>query len=217
MTSSRSRWGEYKHPVNRRAMYLASQHAKAVFLDRDGVINVSLDGDYVKSWDEFEFLPKAKEAIKALTDTGWDIIVVSNQAGISRGIMSAQAVEEINYRMVNELEHCGGKVRAVYYCPHRPDENCGCRKPKPGMLLQAGCELGINLSQSYLIGDSITDIQAGAQVGCTTILVKTGQGSESLEGSNQWSVSPDYIVSDLFEAVELALVLERARCTSRTR
>jgi len=181
---------------------------KTIFLDRDGVINENLNNDYVKRWDEFRFLPKAKEAIKILTDADWSIIIISNQAGIGRGIVSAQAVEEINTRMIDEIERCGGKVKAVYYCPHRPDENCECRKPKPGMLLRAAREFGIELSKSYLIGDSITDIQAGAQAGCTTVLVKTGWGKEHLEKRGEWSVNPNYIASDLCEAAELLLSLD---------
>lgn len=175
---------------------------KTIFLDRDGVINKNRDNDYVKQWDEFEFLPRAKEAIKALTDANWNIVVISNQAGVGKGIMSAQAVEDINHRMINEIECCGGKVKAVYYCPHKPDENCECRKPKPGMLLRAAQELDIETSDSYLIGDNIADIQAGALVGCTTILVETGRGKEYLGKRNQWTINPDYIASDLFEAVE---------------
>lgn len=181
----------------------------AVFLDRDGVINRNLDGDYIKRWDEFEFLPKTKEAIKTLTDAGWEIIIISNQAGIGKGIMSAQTVEEINARMVERIEKCGGKVKAVYYCPHRPDDGCECRKPKPDMLLRAAREFGIELLNSYLIGDNITDIQVGAQVGCITILVKTGLGRENLERHSQWPVSPDYIASDLPEAVKLVLTLDK--------
>lgn len=182
---------------------------RTVFLDRDGVINENLDNDYVKNWGEFKFLPKAKEAIKVLTDAGWHTIIISNQAGIGRGIMSTRAVDEINARMVYEIESGGGKVKAVYYCPHRPDEDCGCRKPKPGMLFSAAREFCIELSESHLIGDKITDIQTGAQVGCRTILVKTGLGEEHIKRRSQWPVNPDYIASDLSEAAELLLTLEK--------
>jgi histidinol-phosphate phosphatase family protein len=182
---------------------------KTVFLDRDGVINENRDNDYVKGWDEFRFLPKTKDAIKALTDANWDIIVVSNQAGIGRGVMSAQSVEEINARMVEEIEKDGGRIKAVYYCPHRPDANCDCRKPKPGMLLRAATEFGVDLLNSYLIGDSLSDIQAAAQVGCKTILVKTGRGIDSLERREQWIVDPDYVVLNLLEATNLVLAIDR--------
>ncbi len=180
---------------------------KTIFLDRDGVINRNLHNNYVKKWDEFEFLPKAKEAIKTLTDANWNIIVISNQAGIGKGVMSAQTVEEINARMIEHIEDHGGKVEAVYYCPHRPDEGCKCRKPQPGLLLRAIREFGIELSGTYLIDDKITDIQAGKRVGCATILVKTGCGEECIERRNQWPIAPDYIVSDLNEAVVFLLAL----------
>ena len=99
-------------------------------------------------------------------------------------------------------------MKAVYYCPHRADENCDCRKPKPGMLLRAADEFGVDLSESYLIGDHITDIQAGAKVGCTTILVKTGRSREYLEEPGFGSAKPDHIASDLPEAIELVLKMD---------
>lgn len=178
-----------------------------VFLDRDGVINRNLDNDYVKEWAEFEFLTGAKEAIKALTDANCDVIIISNQSGIGKGLMSIDTVEGIHARMIEEIEEYGGKVRAVYYCPHRASDSCDCRKPKPGMLHRATREFGTELSSSYLIGDNITDIQAGAQVGCTTILVKTGHGEQVIERSSRWDVKPCYIASDLLDAVKLLLLL----------
>lgn len=180
-----------------------------MFLDRDGVINENLENDYVKTWGEFKFIPKAREALKALTEAGWDVIVISNQAGIGKGIVSAQAVERINKRMMEEIERCGGRIKEIYYCPHRPDENCECRKPKPGMLFRAARESGIELSESYLIGDKISDIQAGAQAGCKTILVKTGLGEEYIRKRKEWPLKPDYIECDLSEAVELLLKLSK--------
>jgi len=180
---------------------------KTVFLDRDGVINENLDNDYVKLWDQFRFLPKAKEAIKALTDAGWSIIIISNQAGVGKQLMSLQALEDVNARMIDEIESSGGRIKAVYYCPHTSDSRCECRKPEPGMILRAAWAFGIELPKSYLIGDKITDIQAGARAGCMTILVKTGKGKEHLEQRSQWPVAPDYIASDLSEAVELLLAL----------
>ncbi|MFC1712118.1 D-glycero-beta-D-manno-heptose 1,7-bisphosphate 7-phosphatase [Candidatus Poribacteria bacterium] len=182
------------------------KNEKVIFLDRDGVINENRDNDYIKEWDEFKFLPKAKEAIRTLTDASWGIIIITNQAGVGKGIMSDQAVRDINARMIEEIEAYGGKIKTVYYCPHRPEEDCECRKPKPGMLFNAAREFNIEFSESYLIGDNITDIKCGSQVGCTTILVKTGLGSEHIERRSQWPVEPDYIASDLSEAVEFILI-----------
>jgi histidinol-phosphate phosphatase family protein len=184
---------------------------KTVFLDRDGVINQNHDGDYVKTWGEFEFIPGAKEAIKDFTIAHWDVIIVSNQACIGKGIVSADVLDEIHIRMEDEIADYGGQIKAIYYCPHRAEENCLCRKPKPGMLLEAALDLGINLSDSYLVGDNITDIQAGAEVGCVTVLVKTGLGIKSMERSQQWTVKPHYILSDLFHAAEFIVYLDFLR------
>lgn len=186
-------------------MCVMGNYDKTVFIDRDGVINKRLDGDYVKSWSEFEFLSKAKEAVRRLSNAVYDVIVVSNQAGINKGAVSASTVEEIHRLMLKKLSDAGGKVAAVYYCPHRPDENCDCRKPKPGMLLQAAVEHGIELRGSYLVGDSATDIEAGAVVGCRTILVMTGKGIQELERRDMWQVKPDYLALDLNAAVDIIL------------
>src|SRR2546426_676333 len=150
-----------------------------IFLDRDGVINENRS-DYVKSWDEFRFLPGSKEAIAQLTGAGHRIIVCTNQAGIARGMISVETVEDIHRRMMAEIAQDGGKIERVYYCPHAKDDNCCCRKPRPGMLLCARNELSIDLSDAILIGDNITDIHAGLAVGVSTILVLTGLGREQL-------------------------------------
>src|ERR1700730_5302138 len=135
-----------------------------IFLDRDGVINENRP-DYVKSWSEFCFLAGAKEAIVTLTRAGHRIIVCTNQAGIARGKVSRETVEEIHRHMVAELAKEGGRIEQVYYCPHGKDENCLCRKPRPGMLLRARDELGVDLSDAVFIGDSMTDVRAGLSAG----------------------------------------------------
>ena len=152
---------------------------RAVFIDRDGVICRNRD-DYVKSWDEFIFLPGALEALARLARLDLYIVVVTNQSAINRGIVSAEVVEDINVRMVRAIEAAGGRVDRVMYCPHRPDEHCDCRKPQPGMLLTAANDLGVDLSQSYLVGDAETDIQAGRAVRCHRYLVLTGRGRRHL-------------------------------------
>lgn len=152
---------------------------RAVFLDRDGVICKNR-ADYVKNWTEFEFLPGAKEGLIALNRLQLPIIVVTNQSAVNRGLMSAADVEAIHQKMMEEIVACGGKIDKIYFCPHTSDDNCTCRKPKPGMFLQAARELGIDLPSSYLIGDAATDILAGQQVGCRTILVLTGRGSQQI-------------------------------------
>ncbi|HLL79489.1 MAG TPA: D-glycero-beta-D-manno-heptose 1,7-bisphosphate 7-phosphatase [Ktedonobacteraceae bacterium] len=150
-----------------------------IFLDRDGVINENR-ADYVKSWSEFRFLPGAKEAIAALTKEGHRILVCSNQACIARGILPLETVEDIHARMIAELAQVGGRIEKVYFCPHGKDEGCFCRKPRPGMLLRARDELGVDMSDALFIGDSITDMRAGWAAGIPTLLVLTGLGREHL-------------------------------------
>ncbi|OQY23386.1 MAG: D-glycero-beta-D-manno-heptose-1,7-bisphosphate 7-phosphatase [Chloroflexi bacterium] len=160
-------------------MLLRSFTRRAVFIDRDGVICRNRD-DYVKSWEEFVFLPGALEALAQLARTDLYIVIVTNQSPINRGIVSAETVEEINSRMVLAIEAAGGRVDRVMYCPHRPDEHCACRKPQAGMLLLAAKDFGLDLSHSYLIGDAETDMQAGRAVGCRRYLVLTGRGWRQL-------------------------------------
>lgn len=153
---------------------------RAVFLDRDGVICENRP-DHVKSWAEFRFLPGALSALRRLADTPFPIVVVTNQAIVHRGMVPADVVDEIHTRMIQHVHRFGGRLDAVYYCPHRPEEGCFCRKPKPGLLLQAARELGIQLEGSYLIGDALTDVEAALAVGCQPLLVRTGRGALQAE------------------------------------
>ncbi|MCX8068231.1 MAG: HAD family hydrolase [Anaerolineae bacterium] len=152
---------------------------RAVFIDRDGVICRNRT-DHVKSWEEFVFLPGAKEALARLSHSDFLIIVITNQAIINRGMVPAEAVEEIHRRMIQEVTAAGGRIDRVVYCPHRPDENCGCRKPQPGMLLRTAQEMRIDLTHSWLIGDAWSDIVAARQAGCKRYLVLTGRGRQEL-------------------------------------
>ena len=152
---------------------------RAIILDRDGVICENRT-DHVKSWDEFRFLPRAKDSLAGLSRLGLPIIVFTNQAIIGRGMVPASVVDDIHRRMVAEVEAFGGRIDRVIYCPHRPEERCACRKPEPGLLLQVAEEMGIELSQSYVIGDAATDLLAGQQVDCRLFLVLTGRGMRQL-------------------------------------
>jgi D-glycero-D-manno-heptose 1,7-bisphosphate phosphatase len=149
----------------------------AIFLDRDGVINENRP-DHVKCWDEFEWLPNVLESIRRLAQTGMPIFVVTNQAIINRGVTPESVVQEIHARMVAVIRSTGGRIDKVYYCPHDSSENCDCRKPGPGMLKQAAQEWGIDLTRSFIVGDSWTDIEAGLTVGASGILVMTGRGRD---------------------------------------
>ena len=178
-----------------------------VFLDRDGVIN-EYPGDtrYVTSWEEFHFLPGVKEALGRLIKVGYNIFIVSNQAGVAKGIYSEEILDEITSNMLNELNSSGVEISGVYYCIHRDDDNCSCRKPKTGLLERALKEHNISqdiLSKSFFVGDSIRDIQAGQSVGCRTILVLSGK--EKQGNQSGWSIQPDLTARDLSEAVDLIL------------
>ena len=145
---------------------------KVIFLDRDGVINKKpTKADYVKNWNEFEFLSGSIEAISILTKNDYDIYIISNQAGIARGIMTENDLKEIHRNMVNELEKKGGEVSDIYYCPHGWDDGCECRKPKPGMFFQAAKEHYIDLTKAVFIGDDERDVEAGEAARVKTILV----------------------------------------------
>lgn len=145
----------------------------AVFVDRDGVINEERR-DYVTRWGEFHFLPGAIQALASLARAGLDVFVITNQSAIHRGITTPQEVRRLHRRMVAAIHGAGGRVRGVYVCPHRPDEECTCRKPQPGLLLRAAAEHGLDLAGCYLIGDKVSDMEAGLTVGCRCLLVLTG-------------------------------------------
>lgn len=160
---------------------------KAVFLDRDGTIN--LEVDYLSRVEEFQFIPGAPLAIKRLKDAGFLLVVVTNQSGIARGYYDESALERIHQHMHEELEKFGVAIDACYFCPHHPEHGvgpykreCTCRKPFPGMLFQAAKELDIDLSASFMVGDKIADVKAGIEAGCTPILVLTGYGQKEAPG-----------------------------------
>jgi D-glycero-D-manno-heptose 1,7-bisphosphate phosphatase len=161
--------------------------------------------DYVKSWQEFRFLPGSKEAMSRLTRAGHGIIICSNQAGVARGCLSREMLEEIHRRMIVEIAKAGGFVERVYYCPHGKDEGCFCRKPHPGMLLRARDELGIDLNDAIFIGDSISDINAALAAGVHPVLVLTGLGMGQLREHYHEATGPFHIAVSLKHAAEVML------------
>ena len=176
----------------------------AIFLDRDGVINRNRSG-HIKSWAEFEFIPGAIEALQRLAQLGWPIVVVSNQGAIGRGLVSQQTVDEIHTKMVSIVQSEGGRIDEVLYCPHRPEDNCACRKPRPGLLLRAADQLGLDLSHSFLIGDAETDIFTAQLVSCFPVLVKTGRGLGHMAWLRQGNMIGYYLAEDLADAVNWIL------------
>jgi D-glycero-D-manno-heptose 1,7-bisphosphate phosphatase len=143
---------------------------RAVFLDRDGTLNVD-SPDYIKSWGEFAWLPGVKEALRELQDAGFALVVITNQGAISKGLTTRAAAEHLHARMTAELAEAGVHLDAVYYCPHHDADACACRKPRPGLLLQAARELGLDLARSWMVGDRDRDVLAGAAAGCRALLV----------------------------------------------
>jgi D-glycero-D-manno-heptose 1,7-bisphosphate phosphatase len=142
-----------------------------VFLDRDGVINRLRKGDYVKSWAEFEFLPRAKEALRLLAEAEYRVVVVTNQRGVARGCLTETDLAAIHGRMIDETTLAGGPIAAVYYCPHEIGQ-CGCRKPEQGLFLEAQQDFSdIDFSLSTVIGDSPSDMEAGLRLGCRNIFI----------------------------------------------
>lgn len=177
---------------------------KAIFLDRDGVINKDPGfGDYVKSWKEFEFLPGAIDAIQLLNKNGYEIFVISNQAGVAKGLYSWDSLDEITRNMLKEIEAKGGKIRSVSYCTHASDAGCDCRKPNTGLIKKAVKGMDIDFKNTYFIGDSRLDVGAGKNMGCKTILLLTGK--ESPSDAEKWEHKPDFIMNNLMEAVKWVL------------
>ena len=149
---------------------------KLVILDRDGTINEDRD-DYVKSPEEWVPVPGALEAIARLNHAGWHTVIATNQSGLARGLFDMATLNAIHARMNRELAMFGGRIDAVFFCPHGPDDGCTCRKPLPGLIAMIGERYGVELRETYVVGDSLRDLQAGAAVGCAPHLVRTGKGA----------------------------------------
>jgi D-glycero-D-manno-heptose 1,7-bisphosphate phosphatase len=141
-----------------------------VFLDRDGIIN-RMRADYVKRWEELEILPGALETLARLSAGGCDVIVLTNQSAIGRGLVSRQTVDDMHRRLAELIETRGGHVRAFLVCPHKPSDGCDCRKPAPGLLHRARDELDVELATAVLVGDQLSDVEAARAAGCRAILV----------------------------------------------
>ena len=176
----------------------------AVFLDRDGVINRNRP-DYVRRWDQFEFLPGALEAIRNLAREDLSVLVISNQSAVGRGLMSTWDLEEINTHMLEMVSAAGGRIDGAYYCPHSPDEGCLCRKPAPGLFLRAMRHFGVDPGRSCLVGDAVTDLLAAQEVGIPSILVLTGHGRKALVDPRLRGCPITYIAADLRDSVRWLL------------
>lgn len=157
---------------------------KVILLDRDGVINKKAPkAEYVKNWEEFEFLPGAIDALKLLTEKKYEIIIISNQAGIGRRVMTEEDLKQIHEKFLEICRQEGVNIKGIYYCPHDWDEGCFCRKPKPGMLFKAANDHNFDLTKAIFIGDDERDEQAGKAADCKTILIQRGQSLLDVIGS----------------------------------
>jgi D-glycero-D-manno-heptose 1,7-bisphosphate phosphatase len=175
---------------------------RAVFIDRDGTINV--EKEYLYRTDDFAFIPGAPRAIRLLNEAGFLVIVVSNQSGVARGYYTEEDVQLLHRHIASQLEQSGARVDAWLYCPHHPAGRgsyalpCRCRKPLPGMLLEAAGRFAIDLASSIMIGDKLVDVEAGVAAGCRSILVRSGYGSEE----EQRCRSTIEVFDDLLSAAE---------------
>jgi len=187
-------------------MSATSRHDRVVFLDRDGVINLSLPPPgFVLRWQDFEFAPGALDALRRLHEHGFTVAVITNQSCVGRGMTTLANVRSINARMAEAVAAAGGRLHGVYVCPHVKEDGCPCRKPKPGLIDQATIEMFVDPARAFLVGDSERDLRAGRARGCTTILVAESQ--EALPSD----VRADYVAGDLAEAVALILRLVEKR------
>lgn len=176
---------------------------KAVFLDRDGTINEEVN--YLSKIKQIKILPTVPSAIKLLNENDFLVIIITNQSGIARGYFTEKELEGINSHLVNELSKNGAKINGIFICPHHPDSQCDCRKPKTGLLKEAADEFDLDLSSSYMVGDKYTDLKTGINEGCKTILVKTGYGKGEAEKIGGWDFKPDLVAEDLLEAAKWIL------------
>ena len=186
----------------------------AVFLDRDGTINEEVG--YLDSLDKFKIIPCAYEAIRLINESGMKAVVISNQAGVARGLFTEDFVKITHEHLLAALRQKKAHIDNFYYCPHHLTEgikiyrqNCNCRKPAPGMLLQAAQDLNIDLTKSYLVGDRFRDMEAAKKVGVKGVLVKTGYGQKLLQDDGPDEATeegkPDFIAADILEAVRWIL------------
>jgi D-glycero-D-manno-heptose 1,7-bisphosphate phosphatase len=176
-------------------------------LDRDGIINRRMPGGYVTSWNQFEFLPRALEALRLLADSGYTALVLSNQACVAEGLLSSNDLDAITHRFLLEVALSGGNIAQVYYCRHSAQEECGCRKPRPGLLRRAGVEHRFVPQATFLVGDSPGDLRAADDAGCPMILVRR---TSFLEVRCVHEESP-MVACNLYAAAELILAAQHSR------
>ncbi|MFT5349349.1 MAG: D-glycero-D-manno-heptose 1,7-bisphosphate phosphatase [Gammaproteobacteria bacterium] len=175
---------------------------KLIILDRDGVINFDSD-DYIKSEDEWEAIPGSLDAIARLNRASFRIVVVSNQSGLARDKFTISDLNAIHRKMHTHLSQFGGKIEAVFFCPHAPDENCACRKPELGLFHEISRRLRVPLYRTTVVGDKLSDMQAALEVKAKAILVKTGYGQAALDAGE---LPEGIVVYDNLASVATSLI-----------
>ena len=174
----------------------------ALFLDRDGVI-IENRPDYVRSWKDVLIYPKSIEALLKIKSSEFKIVIITNQSAVGRGMISLQTAQQINTCLIDKIESAGVRIDAVFMCPHAPQDNCSCRKPRPGLIQQAESSLNLDLSRSILVGDALSDILAGQSAGVgKNVLVRTGRGAVQADLSPVSQISPFLIYDDLAAALK---------------
>lgn len=202
-----SHLGAYTSPVRLRP---------AVFIDRDGTLTEEVG--YVNHPSRLRLLPRSADAICRLNEAGVAAVVTTNQAGIARGYFSPEVLEQVNGELVAQLARAGARLDGIYVCPHHPREgeppyraDCDCRKPRPGLLLRAGADLGLDLAASTVVGDKPSDLEVARRVGARAVLVLTGYGRGELEYRHaEFVTEPDFVAEDLLDAVDWVLARQAA-------
>ena len=179
----------------------------ALFLDRDGVI-IENRSNYVRAWSDVSIYPQAIEALIKVKSSGYKTIIITNQSAVGRGLISSEMAQEINLRLIEEIQSAGGRIDGLFMCPHAPHDNCACRKPQPGLILEAADSLSLDLSHSILVGDALTDIIAGQSAGVgKNVLVRTGRGNEQSNIPLAGKIPPFLIYNTLADALSELILL----------
>ena len=186
----------------------------ALFLDRDGVI-IENRSNYVRAWSDVSIYPQAIEALIKVKPTGYKTIIITNQSAVGRGLISPEIAQEINLRLMEEIQSAGGRIDGLFMCPHAPHDNCACRKPQPGLILEAADSLSLDLSRSILVGDALSDIMAGQSAGVgKNVLVRTGRGGAQSTIALADQIPPFLIYDTLADALSELIPLPGDQSTT---
>lgn len=182
----------------------------SIFLDRDGVL-IENRSDYVRDWSQVKIIPEAIRALSLAPIKKYKVVIVTNQSAVGRGLLLLETAQDINQRLIRLIRDHGGQIDGVYMCPHQPEAGCFCRKPQPGLLLQAAKDLSLDLKRSWMIGDAWSDVQAGEAAGTQgTILLRTGRGIEQLLQAPPEKMPGNLIFDNLPLAIDAIISSENA-------